>query len=194
MNATAKENRLLRQEPAKTHEVGAHKDVIALLSDVVGMMGERLRGCAGTVAQKDREISSLTHLLSIYSGADSPTGRDPRGYESTKEFLAIAKTYEESKVDGAAEGGEAKTAAGEESPPDAPAKPCRGRLGHPGRSRHTRPDRTVMYSAVICKGCDNTDLELLDPIKKSVEDFWMVDMADMVEMTTGKRRTRSRGK
>ena len=51
-----------------------------------------------------------------------------------------------------------------------------------------------MYSAVICKGCDNTDLELLDPIKKSVEDFWMVDMADMVEMTTGKRRTRSRGK
>ena len=134
MNATAKENRLLRQEPAKTHaEVGAHKDVIALLSDVVGIMGERLRGCAGTVAQKDREISSLTHLLSIYSGADSPTGRDPRGYESTKEFLAIARTYEESKVDGAAEGGEAETAAGEESPPECPSKTVQGAARPPGQ-------------------------------------------------------------
>ena len=174
MNATARENRLLRQDLAKALDRdAAQKRIITSLSAVVGRMGGQLRGCVDTIAQKDRDISSLTHLLSIYSGADSPSGKDPRGYEATKQFLAEAKAHEEAKKGGEAGGAaEGEAGEGDEKPSGAvPAKPCGGRPGHPGRSHHAKSDRTILYTADMCIGCGSTDLEMMRPIKKPVADF-----------------------
>ena len=185
MNATAKENHLLRQEIARLHrEKDSHAETVAALARVAGGMGERLRECIDAAARKDKDIASLTHLLSIYSGADSPSGTDPRGYEATKRFLAEAKAHEEAKCGAAgeagAEGGAGETAgesgaegnAGDgESSVAVPAKPCGGRPGHPGTSHNAKPDRTISYTAKMCDTCGNTDLELMDPIKKPVANF-----------------------
>lgn len=169
MSATAKENRLLRQELAGAHtETDAHKDVNAALSDVVGMMAELPGESAGIIAQKDREISSLTRLLSTCSGADSPSGKDPRGYEATKEFLAISRAYEEAMGREAAGGDDGTDG---EPPKEVRAKPCGGRPGHRGVSHHVKTDRTVTYAAEMCGGCGRTDLELMDPINKPTADF-----------------------
>ena len=145
-------------------------------------MAALLRECTDAAAQKDKDMASLTHLLSIYSGADSPSGKDPRGYEAAKRFLAMARADEEAGRDGtadaAAEGGRnGGTAAGEDGGRDGgpsgavPAKPCGGRPGHPGRSHHAKSDRTVPYTAKMCDTCGNTDLELMAPIKKPAADF-----------------------
>ena len=150
MSATTKENYILRKELAAV--VGRNTDlegIAAALAGVVGSMGGQLRGCADVIAQKDKEISSLTHLLSIYSGADSPSGKDPRGYEATKEFLAISKAYEASKKDGAAAAGDGEEPAtgegGEEPSKETPAKPCGGRPRPPGQVAHNQagPHRRV---------------------------------------------------
>ena len=183
MNATAKENRLLRQELARVHrQKDSYAETVAALARVAGGMAALLRECTDAAAQKDKDMASLTHLLSIYSGADSPSGKDPRGYEAAKRFLAMARADEEAGRDGtadaAAEGGRnGGTAAGEDGGRDGgpsgavPAKPCGGRPGHPGRSHHAKSDRTVPYTAKMCDTCGNTDLELMAPIKKPAADF-----------------------
>ena len=92
-----------------------------------------MRGCVDAIAQKGGEISSLARLLPTYTGADSPSGNDPRGHEATSEFLAIAKAYEASKKDGAAaagDGGRRRGAAQSD-----PGKTARGRPDRPGRPR-----------------------------------------------------------
>ena len=172
MNATAKENCLLREENAKLHrEKSDCIDIIATLSGVTGKMAAHLRELVDVVVQKDKDITSLTHLLSLYSGADSPSGKDPRGYEAIKKFLAEAKAYEAERsktADGAApEGGQ-----NDGEPPGAvPAKPCGGRPGHPGVSYNVKPDRTIQYTATMCASCGNTDLEMVGTIKKPVANF-----------------------
>ena len=183
MNATAKENRLLRQELAKVHrQKDSHAETVAALARVAGGMAALLRECTDAAARKDRDIASLTHLLSIYSGADSPSGKDPRGYEATKRFLAEAKAHEEAKKGGTAGEAAAEGDAGDGGPSGAvPAKPCGGRPGHPGRSHHAKPDRTMPYTAEMCDTCGNTDLELLDPIKKLAADFGRISGDDGTE-------------
>lgn len=47
------------------------------------------------INQQNKDIASLTHLLSIHHNANSPSGKDPKGYEDTKKFLAMAEAYEE---------------------------------------------------------------------------------------------------
>ena len=179
MDATAKENHILRQELARVHgENDAYAETIASLAHALGVMAARLRESVDAAARKDEDIAILTRMLSIYSGADSPSGKDPRGYEDTKMFLALARAYEESEKEGEAAGGgngEKDKAAGggedKEPPRETEAKPCGGRPGHRGVSHHVKSGRTVTYTAEICDACGGTDLEMMAPINKPAADF-----------------------
>ena len=179
MDATAKENHLLRQELARVHgEKDSYAETIASLVHFIGVMAARLRESVDAAARKDGDVAVLTRMLAIYSGADSPSGKDPKGYEDTKMFLAMARAYEESERGGEAAGGgegEKDKAAGggedKEPPRETEAKPCGGRPGHRGVSHHAKSDRTVTYTAEMCDGCGGTDPELMAPINKPTADF-----------------------
>ena len=98
MNPYAKENRLLRQDNAEIHrQYCAQKEFTAALLDVIYEMKIDLGKQTDLLNQQSKDITSLTHLLSIYSNANSTSRQDPKGYEATKQFLAIAKAYEAAK-------------------------------------------------------------------------------------------------
>ena len=179
MNATAKENHILRQDLARVHgEKDAYAETIASLAHALGVMAARLRESVDAAARKDGDVAVLTRMLAIYSGADSPSGKDPKGYGDTKTFLALARAYEEGEKEGEAAGGgdgEKDKASGggegKEPPKETGARPCGGRSGHRGVSHHVKSDRTVTYTAEMCDGCGGTDPELMAPINKPTADF-----------------------
>ena len=179
MDATAKENHILRQELARVHgEKDAYAETIASLAPALGVMAARLRESVDAAARKDEDIAVLARMLAIYSGADSPSGKDPKGYEDTKTFLAMARAYVEGEKEGEAAGGgdgeEDKASGGgegKEPPRETEAKPCGGRPGHRGVSHHVKSDRTVTYTAEMCDACGSTDPELMAPINKPTADF-----------------------
>ena len=183
MNALARENRLLRQEIARLHAERVEQD--ELIDTLVHYMGDTnalVGKCLDVMVRQDKENTSLTHILAIYSGADSPSGKDPNGYEELKAFLDMACAYEEARK----EVGDAEEATEEdeceepskEPPKEVRPKPCGGRPGHKGVSHHVKPDRTILYTAEICDECGRTDLELLPPINKLSVNFGKIDWAE----------------
>ena len=180
MSATAKQNRLLTQENVKLHnECNERGKVICELVRILSGLTTHVVRCYDDGVLKDKDIASLTHLLAIYTNADSPSGMDPLGHEATKAFLAAARAYEaakegagevvetaeeaENNVEEVAEGDEEPA---KEVPEKVQPKPCGGRPGHKGVSHSIKSSRTILYTAEICDGCGRTDLELLPPINK----------------------------
>ena len=180
MSATAKQNRLLTQENVKLHnECNERGKVICELVRILSGLTTHVVRCYDDGVLKDKDIASLTHLLAIYTNADSPSGMDPLGHEATKAFLAAARAYEaakegagevvetaeeaENNVEEVAEGDEEPA---KEVPEKVQPKPCGGRPGHKGVSHSIKSSRTILYTAEVCDGCGRTDLELLPPINK----------------------------
>ena len=185
MDATAKQNRLLMEDNVRLHNECAERDriigsLVHTISDLVALNVKY----HDIMVQKDKDIVSMSHLLAIYTNADSPSGSDPWFYEATKAFLAEVRAHKAAKK----EADEVVEAAGEaendaevvveeceespkESPEEVKSKPCGGQPGHKGVSHHIRSSYTNVYAAEICDNCGRTDLELLPPINKLSVNF-----------------------
>ena len=174
MSPYAKENRLLRQDNAEIYgQYCAQNDFTTALDVIDELIIDRGEQ-TDIINQQNKDITSLTHLLSIYHNANFPSGKDPKGYEDTKKFLAMAEAYEEAKKkdeDGeiSKEAGEKDDKAAEED--GAPikgvqTKPCWGRPGHVGKSHNAKSEYTTRHTAEMCGNCGSTNLELLKPINR----------------------------
>ena len=130
--------------------------------------------CLDNLAQKDNAIKSLSQMLAIYTNADSPSGKDPNGYEKAKAFLALSRAFEAAKetAGGNTEDGtgEADGVSGESSevPPHSSTKTVEG---GPDTMVSPTTSRTVTYTAEMCDECGRTDLDLFHPINKLVAGF-----------------------
>lgn len=142
-----------------------HEFTTALIDVIYKLLIER-EELIGTTNQQSKDITSLTHLLSIYSNANSTSRQDPKGYEATKQFLAIAKAYEAAKEGEQKDDDVEIPKEGGDSTEVVQAKPCVGRPGHPGISHHAKSEYTTVYTAEMCGSCGSTDLELLNPINR----------------------------
>ena len=185
MDATAKQNRLLMEDNVRLHNECAERDriigsLVHTISDLVALNVKY----HDIMVQKDKDIVSMSHLLAIYTNADSPSGADPWFYEATKAFLAEVRAHEAAKK----EADEVVETAGEaendaevvveeceeslkESPEEVKSKPCGGQPGHKGVSHHIKSSHTNVYVAEICDNCGRTDLEMLPPINKLSVNF-----------------------
>ena len=155
----------------------AQHEFTAALMDVIYELNVDRKRQYDVIDQLNKEITDLTNKLAIYTNANSPSGKDPKGYEDAKEFLAKAEVYEEARGDN----GDSKmpqdvdkddNVAKEDRDPTkaVQAKLCGGQSGHPGKSHHAKSEYTIMHTAEICDECGRTDLELLKPINKITTD------------------------
>ncbi|MCE2507919.1 MAG: hypothetical protein J4G04_01240 [Nitrosopumilaceae archaeon] len=132
MSGQSNEILTLRREVAKLHgeKDRAGADCAALAAKVAKMTAS-MEGLNDAIAKKDARIASLEHQLSLHTGANVPSGKDPTGHENTKQFLKEADAYEAAKENG------------REPPASIPARPCGGRPGHPGRPHSVKPSHAV---------------------------------------------------
>ena len=150
MNATAKQVCLLRGELVEAFKRADARDgVICDIARFTGGLFDFVMECLDNLAQKDNTIKSLSQMLAIYTNADSPSGKDPNGYEKAKVFLVLSRAFEAAKetAGGNTEDGteEADGTSGESSEvsPTVQPKPCGGRLGHKGVSHSVKSHRHV---------------------------------------------------
>ena len=56
-----------------------------------------MQNLRGMIAEKDAENASLKRQLAIYTKCDSPSGKDPFGYEKDKQFRKEMESSDDTK-------------------------------------------------------------------------------------------------
>ena len=157
VNEHTKQIRLMQETLVKAYDdVDDMREAIKCRDKSVRFLARCMQNLRGMIAKKDAEIASLKRQLAIYTNCDSPSGKDPFGYEKDKRFRKEMDSSDDTK--------------GTDEEPSGTKQPNvgGGQPGHVGKSHNMKPECMVTYKETMCEHCGRATLEYLKPINKPV--------------------------